>query len=258
MADENTTLRASAGKGYRSVNLFSDNLNYFASSRSFEVINQPKYEEAWNYGLNLTRYFMIDGRELSITADYYRTDFVKQTVVDIDSDPRKVKFYDLNGTSYSNSYQIEAAYEVVPDLNVSLAYRYTDVKSTYEGVLSTSPLQSRYKILSTLAYRMKDAGLTFDASFLVNGPGRIPSTASNPAQYQRAESFEPYININAQISKNFGVFELYVGAENLTGFTQNNPIIASDDPFGSYFDASQIWGPVSGRKFYAGIRLSVL
>ncbi len=258
MPDENTTLRASAGKGFRSVNLFSDNLNYFASSRSFDVINPPKFEEAWNYGLNLTRYFMINGRELSLTADYYRTDFIKQTVVDIDSDPRKVKFYDLNGTSYSNSYQIEAAYELLSDFNVSLAYRYTDVKSTYDGVLSTAPLQSRYKILSTVAWLIRDAGLTIDASFLLNGPGRIPSTAANPIQYQRSESFDPYLNINAQISKNFGFFDFYVGVENLTGYMQDNPIIAADDPFGTYFDASQIWGPVSGRKFYAGIRLSVL
>ena len=64
--DENTTIRASAGKGFRSVNLFAENLNYLASSRDFVIINNPTYEEAWNYGLNLTRYIPIKDRDLRI------------------------------------------------------------------------------------------------------------------------------------------------------------------------------------------------
>ncbi|GAB1349417.1 TonB-dependent receptor [Ignavibacteriales bacterium] len=255
--DENTSIRASAGKGYRTVNLFANNMSLLASSRNFVLNNTNLYEEAYNYGLNLTRYFMFDGRELRLTLDYYRTDFIKQVVTDIDTDPSSVLFYDLNGSSFSNSYQVELAYEVLPRLDISAAYRYTDVRTTYNGNLNILPLQSRYKVLTTVSYRTPDRDWVFDASFLVNGPGRIPSTSTNPAQYQRPENFDAFVNINAQISKKFDIFELYVGAENLTDFKQANPVIASDDPFGKYFDASMVWGPVSGRKFYAGIRLSV-
>ena len=62
--DDNTTLRLSGGKGYRAVNLFSENLNYLASSRQFLVINKPSYEIGWNYGFNLTRYISIDDRDM--------------------------------------------------------------------------------------------------------------------------------------------------------------------------------------------------
>ena len=37
-------------------------------------------------------------------------------------------------------------------------------------------------------------------------------------------------------------------------FTQHMPIIAADAPFGDYFDSGLIWGPVIGRKIYAGFR----
>lgn len=255
--DEHTTLRASAGKGYRSVHLLSDNLNYFASSRTFTIIDQPDYEEAWNYGFNLTRYFPIGDHELRITADFYRTDFVRQTVVDIDSDIRKVQFYLLNGDSYSNSYQIEAAYELFQGFEMTAAYRFTDVKATYNNKLLTKPLHSRYKVLTTFSYANDTRDWVVDASFLVNGPGRIPSTSANPVQYQRDDEYPSFVNINAQITKRFDLFELYIGAENLTDFRQLNPIIAADDPFGQYFDASMIWGPMEGRKFYAGIRITV-
>lgn len=255
--DENTILRASAGKGYRSVNIHTNSLNWMASSRQFVVNTSLPYEEALNYGLNITRYFMIDGRELRITADYYRTDFQKQVVTDIDTDPGKVLFYDLNGESYSNSYQIEVAYQIIPRLDVSAAYRYTDVKSTYNGELRTAPMQSRYKILGTVSWADHYREWIVDATFLVNGPGRIPSTASNPLQYRREESFDAYMNINAQITRKFDLFDVYLGVENITDYKQPNPVIGADDPFGKYFDAAMIWGPVSGRKIYAGLRLSV-
>jgi outer membrane receptor for ferrienterochelin and colicin len=256
--DDNTTLRISAGKGFRSVNLLAENMNYLASSRQFVVINNPTYEEGWNYGFNLTRYFSISNRDLRITADYYRTDFIKQTVVDIDSDVRQVRFYDLDGKSFSNNYQIELAYELFQRLDLSAAFRYSDVKTQYGDQLLTKPLVSRYKALLTLSYATEEREWLFDASFLLNGDGRVPSTKENPEQYQRSESFSEFVNINAQITKKIDIVDLYFGVENLLDFTQDDPIIASDDPFGEYFDASLVWGPIDGRKFYLGVRLSVL
>ncbi len=256
--DDNTTLRLSGGKGYRAVNLFSENLNYLASSRQFSVINKPSYEVGWNYGFNLTRYISISDRDLRITADFYRTDFIKQTVVDIDTDIRQVRFYDLNGKSYSNNYQIELAYELFPRLDVSAAYRYSDVKVQYDSGLLTKPLVSKFKTLITVSYTNVERDWLFDSSFLLNGSGRIPSTKENPVHYRRDEIFSAFVNINAQITKRFDYIDLYLGVENLTNFKQDNPIIAADDPFGNYFDASMVWGPIEGRKFYVGLRLSVL
>ncbi len=256
--DDNTILRMSGGKGYRSVNLLADNLNYLASSREFVVVNQPTYEEGWNYGLNLTRYFSINNRDLRVTADFYRTDFIKQTVVDIDSDIRQVRFYDLSGVSYSNNYQVELAYELFERFDLNAAYRYSDVKTSYNGNVLTKPLISRYKALLTVSYATENREWIFDSAFLLNGDGRVPSTEGNPVEYRREESFDPFININAQVTKKINIVDIYLGVENLLDYKQDNPIIASDDPFGEYFDASLVWGPVEGRKFYVGVRLSVL
>ena len=66
--------------------------------------------------------------------------------------------------------------------------------------------------------------------------------------------------MNAQVSKSLGktkALELYVGGENLTNYFQKNVIIAAAQPFGDYFDASMIWGPVSGRLVYAGFRYRI-
>ena len=256
--DENSTLRISGGKGYRAVNLLTENMNYLATSRQFVIVNQPTYEEAWNYGFNFIRYFTINNRDLRITAEYYHTDFLKQTVVDIDSDVRQVQFYNLNGESYSNNYQIELYYELIQRLELTAAYRYSDVKMTYGNQLMTKPLTSYYKLLFTGSFTTEEHEWLFDLSVLVNGNGRVPSTVQNPVEYQRAQSFPAFTNINAQITKKIDIVDLYFGTENILNFKQDNPIIASDDPFGEYFDASLVWGPIDGRKFYIGVRLSVL
>ena len=51
--------------------------------------------------------------------------------------------------------------------------------------------------------------------------------------------------------------DIYVGAENVTDFFQQQVIVAADQPFSSYFDASMVWGPVSGRMLYAGWRMKI-
>ena len=53
------------------------------------------------------------------------------------------------------------------------------------------------------------------------------------------------------------MFEIYLGAENILDFRQDDPILASDEPFSPYFDSSIIWGPIFGRMIYGGIRLKI-
>ena len=63
--------------------------------------------------LDSNRKFVVFGRMLNINLDYYRTDFTHQVVVDNESDPEKVNFYNLDGDSYSNCYQVEVKYELI-------------------------------------------------------------------------------------------------------------------------------------------------
>ncbi|MCD4729766.1 MAG: hypothetical protein K8R74_04135, partial [Bacteroidales bacterium] len=63
--------------------------------------------------------------------------------------------------------------------------------------------------------------------------------------------------IHAQVLRKFSKWEVYLGAENLTNYKQESPILAADDPFGDYFDSSMVWGPVIGRSINAGVRFII-
>jgi outer membrane receptor for ferrienterochelin and colicin len=254
---DHLTWRASAGKGFRAGNILAENSHLIPSRYNFSIAGDGKIENANNYGTSLTAKIPLGGKEIRVMADYYHTRFINQIVTDLDSDPGTVSFYNLNGKSYSNVLQFEVSGSPAEGLDLLAAWRINDVKTTYGGILLSKPLMSRYKGLFTASYLTHLRKWQFDYTLQLNGPGRIPSTASNPADYRREESFDPYTVMNLQVTRNFKKVQVYLGSENLLGFTQHMPIIAADDPFGQYFDSSLIWGPIHGRKIYAGFRFSI-
>ncbi len=255
---ENTSMRASAGKGYRSANVLSENTGVLASSRVLYFLEDFRIEKAWNYGINLTHDWPIGGtRNINASIDLYRTDFQDRVVVDMDRNVSGVYFYNLDGKSYANSIQTQVSIEPVERFDITLAYRYSDVKSTINGELKEVPLTSRYKGLLTLSYATRFRIWAFDLTSQLNGQTRLPFTGMNPAQYQLGDYSPSFFILHAQVTKRFKWFEIYAGGENLTDFTQEDPILAEDDPFGQYFDASMVWGPLLGRRFYAGLRYTL-
>jgi outer membrane receptor for ferrienterochelin and colicins len=259
-----TTIRLSAGRGQRTANIFAENNSVFVSARQMNIITSSAGkaygldpEVAWNKGISIDQKFRLFKRSANFALDFFRNDFQQQVIVDLE-DARQVKFYNLDGKSYSNSFQAEMNLEPVQKLEVRLAYRFFDVRSTYGGQLLQKPFTARHRAFTNLAY--ETGGWKFDYTFNINGSKRITNTSANPPVYQKRLESPSYILMNAQVSKTVGKkhpVDLYIGGENLTNFLQGDVIVSADQPFGPYFDASLIWGPVTGRMFYAGFRYKI-
>lgn len=253
-----THARMSFGQGWRTAAVIAENSYLLASSRQWEIEEEIRPEVAWNGGASITHYFMAGDREWNISAEYYHTEFENQLVVDLDSDLREVRFYNLNGRSYSDTYQIELSAPFVKSMDLRAALRYNDVMQQIGGKMREVPLTSRYKAFITSSYKTPLEKWQFDATAQLNGGGRIPATSENPEAYRRASEFQAYPVFNAQITKYFKIWSIYLGVENLLDYRQEDPIIAAGDPFGDYFDAAMVWGPIEGRKFYLGFRWSLI
>ncbi len=255
---ENTVLRASAGKGYRIANIFAENTAIMVSNREFFINDNLNPEEAWNYGLSITHDFEFSGsKKISVAADYFRTDFVNQVIIDVDANVNQALIYNLTGKSFSNSYQVDVNIDLVEGLNIYSAARYNDVKVTMHDELIEKPLVSKFKGLVTISYSTRHDKWTFDFSNQVVGPAKLPNTTNNPAEFQLQEYSPTFYILHGQVTRKFKHFEIYVGGENLTNYTQKQPIIDSANPFAEYFDASIIWGPIVGRTLYAGVRFTL-
>ena len=251
MPNEIVNLRLSAGKGYRTVHALAENNNLLASGREL-VIDDLEQEQAWNYGISSSFYIPLFGKTLKLNAEYYHTHFIHQAVIDYDSNPTEVRITNLDGKSYSNTFQIDATYPVVKGLELTAAWRLNDVKCTYGGELMEKPLTSRYKGLVTASYKTPLGIWQFDATLQLNGGGRMPT----PVNGLWDNTFPAYEQVSAQITRWFRHFSIYIGGENLTGFRQKQTIINAADPWSSTFDPTMVWGPVQGPMFYAGIRVN--
>jgi outer membrane receptor for ferrienterochelin and colicin len=245
-------LRTSVGKGFRTTHILPENNFYFAGSREFKIAANPDQEEAWNYGINLGFYIPIAEKELVFNAEWYYTDFMKQVVVDVDTDPHAVSFYNLDGRSYSSSVQFEVSYPFFRGFTLTAAYRMIDAKTTYNGVLRKKPLTGDYKGLITASYQTPLRKWQFDVTSQFNGGGRMPDASKTNPLWNN--SFDSFVILNAQVSKFFRTWSVYAGSENLLDFMQMHPVISHANPWGPDFDATMIWGPVHGRKFYIGVR----
>ncbi|MDA7706674.1 MAG: TonB-dependent receptor [Flavobacteriaceae bacterium] len=261
---EKSALRVSFGRGKRAANIFAENQKLFATSRAINIqstggnVYGLDPEVAWNYGVSFLQGFELFGRKADLTLDFYRTDFQNQVVVDYEN-PYEVIFYNLEGSSFANSFQAEFSLNILERLDFKTAYKFYDVKTQYKSGKLNKPLTSQHRVFANLSFETvkKDKGgvWKFDTTFNWFGKQRFSSTVSSPEAYQ-LPSYSPTIStLNAQITKVFSdSFELYVGAENITNSTQKNPILSSENPFGSNFDTTFVYGPIFGSTFYTGLR----
>jgi outer membrane receptor for ferrienterochelin and colicin len=254
---EKSAFRLSAGRGFRTTNPIIENSGTLASARNI-ILNDKdlKPEIAWNFGTSITHLFEIAEKEMNFSFDYYYTNFTNQVVVDLEN-PREVSFYNLEGKSFSHSLQIEYAIEITKALELKAAYKWYHIKTEYKDGLKEKPLTPNNRVLINMGYisnfdkwKLDLTGNWFDTS-------RIPSTSANIPENRIPFLSESYFTLNGQITRNFKKIEVYSGVENIFDYKQDSPIIAANDPNGSNFDASLIWGPVIGRNIYFGLRYKI-
>jgi outer membrane cobalamin receptor len=249
---ENTTLRIAAGSGFRVPNVLTENQSLLASSRNIIFQDYPNKEIAWNYGISFTQKFNLFHREGNFSVDFFRTDFLQQAIVDIDNVDGNATISNLHGKSFSNSLLVEFNYEVLKGLDVKLAYRLEDVRSTYHGELLQKPLQALNKGLIALSYKTPNAQWQFDINTSINGKRRLPNSFSGDS----GKRFSPsYVLLNAQVLKYFKHAEIFIGCENITNYKQKNVILGT--PFTTFFDAYQVYAPITGANVYGGFRIFI-
>ncbi|GAA4163350.1 hypothetical protein GCM10022217_32230 [Chryseobacterium ginsenosidimutans] len=259
-----TILRLSAGRGFRTANVFAESQQYFASNRNIQILQNGgniyglKPEIAWNYGASLQQEFKIFGRKSTIVADFFRTDFQDQVLADLDRSPQQLTFYNLEGKSFANSFQTQWDFTPFKNFDVRLAYKYYDVQADYLDGRREIPFMAKHRGFVNLAYstnKNNNGGFwSFDTTLNWVGKQRLPNTSSNPEEFQLPTYSESYAVLNAQISRNFNKkIRAYLGGENLTSYYQKNAIVDFKNPFGNYFDGGMVYAPIMKANLYVGL-----
>ena len=258
-----TTLRASAGLGYRSTNVITDNIGMLATGRELVIPalgDLDRLEKALTLGGSLTQTFgLVNPGDATLSFDYFRTQFCNSVVVDQEYDAQTIRVYDSDGRSFTDTYQIDFSWTPVERLDIFATFRYTDSRMTIDRPDGTTarverPLVSEYKTLLNIQYATKFRRWVFDATAQLNGPARIPTQTGDLADSRYSPRYPMFY---AQVSRKVGKFDIYVGCENIADYRQEDPILNAANPYDYKFNSMNVWGPLMGRKFYAGLRFNL-
>ena len=259
---DRSAIRFSIGQGRKAANIFAENQTLFATNRAIDIrqnggsIYGLRPEKAWNYGASFQQGFTLFGQQGEVNLDYYITNFQDQVVVDWET-ARYIRFYNLDGKSYANSFQLTTDYSPFANVNFRFAYKNHQVKTSYLDGLKQRPIQPQHRFFANIDYNTVNAtgkGWRADLTFHFVGQQRIPTNPRDGINFSAAA----YGLWNTQLTRVFSPkFEVYLGGENLSNRRQVNPVIGVDQPFGRNFDASLVYAPVFGRMIYAGLRYNL-
>ena len=266
-------IRLNGGRGLRYANPLIDNIGVFSTGKLFSGnFEEHTLEDAWTFGGNLTYYLPFGASSNTyISFDYFRTAFSQQMIVDYEHLNNTISFYNLDGRrSYTDNFQVDFNVEPVERFTVTATFRYTDARVTLEGQgLVEKPMTSRYKGVLNMQYATNLNKWIFDFTASVNGPCRVYDFMRD---LKDADGNRLYVNgytpvyplLYLQVTRRFKGVDVYIGGENLTNFRQKNVILGSRDSSTGLvsahqpsFDASAVWGPIMGARFYAGVRFTL-
>ena len=263
-----TTLRASAGMGYRRQNLVTDNIWMMTTSRHIKFAGlDDDMEAAATFGGSLSQTFRLAQDDMAtISFDYFRTQFFNTMVFDQETADNSILIYNSDGKSFTDNYQIDFNWTPFRGFDLFATFRYTNAKMTVERdgeqILVERPLTSRYKGLINIQYAVRR--WVFDATAQLNGPVRLPELDGDLVKATENPNLSPiYPMFFAQVSYKISNLTLYLGCENIANYVQGHkghgqaPILGSEAPFKEGFNSSAVWGPLMGRKFYIGLRLNL-
>ncbi|MCX7650673.1 MAG: TonB-dependent receptor [Flavobacteriales bacterium] len=250
------SLRVAGGRGYRMLNIFSENINLLPSSRQIYIPAPIRPEVAWTYGLALRSEIQIGNRLQVFQLDFFRTDFENKVVADMES-PGLLVYRNIGGAAYSHALQGELQMNLYKNLDLRLTAKWNDVQAPLGGRVQQVLYVPHWRGLANLAYSTGDGRWSFDATLQLNGPARLPQVTYDPTSPFYATESPVFPNLLAQVTYKVGKWEVYVGGENLTHYRQRFVVIDPQNPFGGQFDATRVWGPVMGAVGYAGVRYIV-
>lgn len=251
---ESAALRFSGGTGWRTVNMFAENIGLLSSSRDIVFLEVLNPEKSLNMGVNFVQNFQRGKWQGFVTTDFYQTRFQNQFFPDYDTDPTKAFIGNFTVRSVSNAYQLDVVGTYNKNVELKFAYNYLDVYRIINDQKVLLPFNSKHRLMAAVSLKSKDKKWQGDLNAHWFGKQRLPDTRLNPDAFKQESFSKSYATLNVQLTKKWKTLEVYGGVENVLDYRQTDPIVNASKPFDPYFDTSFTWGPIRGREFFLGLR----
>jgi len=265
------TIRASAGTGFRVVNIFTEDHAALTGARQVVITEDLKPERSinsiinWQYNLHSAR-----GNGF-IEANIFYSYYLNKILPDYDTDPNKIIYQNLDGHGVGRGVSLNFDWTQAHLNKFNIGISYMDVYQVRDD--GTGKQQKRQQLQAPQWSGTFSFSRTFPKPYIVlditgnwYGPMRLPVL---PNDYR--PEYSPWFSlINLQVTKKtIRNWEWYGGIKNLLNFLPQNPIMRPFDPFdkqvndpvnnpnGYTFDPSYNYAPMQGIRAYLGVRYTI-
>ncbi|GAB2576110.1 TonB-dependent receptor [Spirosoma areae] len=275
--NQTDAFRINIGRGYRVVNLFTEDHAALTGAREVVIREALKPEQSWNVNLNLVKKIVTGNSFVGFDAQLFYTYFSNRILPDYDTDPNKIIYDNLAGYAFSRGASLNLDFNFSVPLKIITGATYTDNRQVENGVSIRPVLTERFMAVWTISYEFAKAGLSVDYTGNFYGPMRLPILGESDP---RAEYSSTYSLQNIQLTKKFhNGMEVYGGVKNLLNFRPPaNSITRPFDPFDKQvkfdaggqvlatpdnpnrltFDPSYVYAPNQGIRAFFGLRYTLL
>ena len=274
--NQTDALRFNVGRGYRVVNLFTEDHAALTGAREVIIKNELKPEQSWNANLNFVKKIVTGNSFIGLDASIFYTRFSNRIIPDYDTDPNKIIYDNLDGYAEAKGISLNVDVNLYAPLKIVAGATLMDNIQVDEGVRIRPILNERFMGTWAVTYDFIRAGVTLDYTGNVYGPMRLPLLSEEDP---RAE-FSPVWSLqNIQVTKKFNDrLEVYGGVKNLLNFRPPaNSIARPGDPFDRNvqfgpdgqvmatpgnpyrltFDPTYVYAPNQGIRGFLGLRYRI-
>ena len=274
--DKTSTLRISAGNGFRVANVFTEDHAALTGAREVVFEEELNPEKSWNGNVNyVKKIYSTKGNYFSLDGTAFYTLFTNRIVPDYETNPNQIIYANLDGKAVSKgvSLNFDAAFQ--SGLNLMAGATLMDVSLEEGGEKVKQLLTERFSGVWNIGYHVHALHLQIDYTGNVYSPMRLPLLGELDDRPEYSSWFSLQ---NIQVSKKFGNWEVYGGVKNLLNFTPPaNSIARSFDPFDRgvefdesgqviptpsnphalTFDPSYVFAPNQGIRGFLGMRFTI-
>ncbi len=263
--DTSNIVRLSAGNGFRVANVFTEDHAALTGARTVEFDGKLDPETSWNANVNYVKKINTENYFITIDASAFYTYFNNRILPDYETDPNKIIYANLEGSSVSQGISLNTDVLFTNGLAINAGATLMEVSVTENNVKRTQLLTEGFSGVWSISYKFS-SNFSIDYTGNIYGPMRLPLLGENDPR----DEYSPWFSIqNVQLSKKFNnSWEIYGGVKNLLNFTPAaNSINSADNPFDDgvnielnpekAFDPSYIYASNQGIRAFSGVRFTL-
>lgn len=262
-ANEQTQYRIGAGRGFRVVNVFTEDHAALTGDRKIQFAENLNPESTINSFFSVDHIFLLKNSYIKAEFNLFNTYFFNRIIANYDLDPNKIIYKNLNGYSISQGLNAKFDWQSTEHLNIQFGCTFLDAFEKTDTNRIDILFSSRFSGNISISYELSKLKLKIDYSSVFYSPMRLPIL---PNDFR--DEYTPWYAIHTiQATKTVNKWEVFLAMKNIFDFIPTNPLMRSFDPFdkrihidnpNNYtFDTTYGYAPMQGRRILIGFRYKI-